>query len=189
MPRMPQVTARDLIRFLKSQGFVEDRQSGSHLTLWHDTKRRSITIPVHTGADIGRGLAVRILKDAGFTVEDYIRSRRVRALELGTERPHADDLAPACSGPPCRAPSTVSRACVVRRAPAARGRGIRRFPGRGGRAGSSARRRRRGGAGPPRSSTRGSPRRSTSWRAAADMSPLRAGDGEGAAARSRRHAC
>jgi len=29
---MPQVTARDLIRFLKSQGFIEDRQSGSHLT-------------------------------------------------------------------------------------------------------------------------------------------------------------
>jgi predicted RNA binding protein YcfA (HicA-like mRNA interferase family) len=29
MPRVPQVTARELIRFLKSQGFVEDRQSGS----------------------------------------------------------------------------------------------------------------------------------------------------------------
>jgi predicted RNA binding protein YcfA (HicA-like mRNA interferase family) len=36
MPRMPQITARDLVRFLKSQGFVEDRQSGSHLTLWHE---------------------------------------------------------------------------------------------------------------------------------------------------------
>ncbi len=34
MPRMPQVTASDIVRFLKSQGFVEDRQSGSHLTLW-----------------------------------------------------------------------------------------------------------------------------------------------------------
>ena len=32
---MPQVTARDLIRFLKARGFVEDRQSGSHLTLWN----------------------------------------------------------------------------------------------------------------------------------------------------------
>jgi predicted RNA binding protein YcfA (HicA-like mRNA interferase family) len=31
---MPQVTARDLVRFLKSQGFVEERQAGSHLTLW-----------------------------------------------------------------------------------------------------------------------------------------------------------
>ena len=75
MPRMPQVTARELIRFLKSQGFVEDRQSGSHLTLWHEEKRLSLTIPVHTGADVGRGLAIRILKDAGFLVEDYLRLR------------------------------------------------------------------------------------------------------------------
>src|SRR5207253_11495173 len=28
MPRMPQVRARELVRFLKSQGFIEDRQSG-----------------------------------------------------------------------------------------------------------------------------------------------------------------
>jgi hypothetical protein len=31
MTRMPQVTARELVQFLKAQGFVEDRQSGSHL--------------------------------------------------------------------------------------------------------------------------------------------------------------
>ncbi len=76
MTRMPQVTARDLVRFLKSQGFVEDRQSGSHLTLWHQARRRSVTVPMHTGTDIGRGLAARILKDAGFTVEDYMENQR-----------------------------------------------------------------------------------------------------------------
>jgi hypothetical protein len=32
-------------------------------------------VPVHTGVDIGRGLAVRILKDAGCSVEDYLRLR------------------------------------------------------------------------------------------------------------------
>jgi len=75
MTRMPQVTARDLVRFLKSQGFVEERQSGSHLTLWHEEREVSVTVPIHTGADIGRGLAARILKDAGFAVEDYLRLR------------------------------------------------------------------------------------------------------------------
>jgi len=73
MTRMPQVTARELVRFLKAQGFVEDRQTGSHLTLWHSQRNFSITIPVHTGCDWGRGLAIRILKDAGFTPEDYLR--------------------------------------------------------------------------------------------------------------------
>jgi predicted RNA binding protein YcfA (HicA-like mRNA interferase family) len=75
MPRLPQLTSRELIRFLKSQGFVEDRQSGSHLTLWHEGRWLSITVPVHTSADLGRGLAARILKDAGFSVEDYLRLR------------------------------------------------------------------------------------------------------------------
>jgi predicted RNA binding protein YcfA (HicA-like mRNA interferase family) len=71
---MPQVTARELIRFLKSQGFVEDRQAGS-LTLWHETGQIATTIPVHQGSDLGRGLAIRILKDAGFSVEDYLMLR------------------------------------------------------------------------------------------------------------------
>jgi predicted RNA binding protein YcfA (HicA-like mRNA interferase family) len=75
MARMPQVSARQLVRFLKSQGFVEDRQSGAHLTLRHPTRKITVTVPVHTGVDLGRGLAVRILKDAGCTVEDYLRLR------------------------------------------------------------------------------------------------------------------
>ncbi|MBI4966415.1 MAG: type II toxin-antitoxin system HicA family toxin [Desulfomonile tiedjei] len=70
MSRMPQVTARELI--LKAKGFVENRQSGSHLTLWHEERKLSITVPVRTGCEIGRGLAVRLLEDAGFTVEDYL---------------------------------------------------------------------------------------------------------------------
>ena len=72
---MPQVTASQLLRFLKSQGFVEERQSGSHLTLWRPERKVAVTLPVHTGSDLGRGLAVRILRDAGFAVEDYLRLR------------------------------------------------------------------------------------------------------------------
>jgi predicted RNA binding protein YcfA (HicA-like mRNA interferase family) len=75
MTRMPQVTATELLRFLKAQGFIEDRQSGSHLTLRHEERRVTITLPLHRGADIGRGLAVRILKDAGFSIDDYLRLR------------------------------------------------------------------------------------------------------------------
>jgi predicted RNA binding protein YcfA (HicA-like mRNA interferase family) len=75
MSRMPQVTARELVRFLKSQEFEEDRQTGSHLTLIHSKRHVTVTVPVHSGCDVGRGLAVRILKDAGFSVEDYFRLR------------------------------------------------------------------------------------------------------------------
>ena len=75
MPRLPQLTARELVRFLSPRAFVEDRQTGSHLTLWHDGRQVAVTIPVHTGTDVARGLASRILKDAGFPVEDYLRLR------------------------------------------------------------------------------------------------------------------
>jgi predicted RNA binding protein YcfA (HicA-like mRNA interferase family) len=75
MARLPQVSARELVRFLKAQGFVEDRQSGAHLTLRHGTRKVMVTVPIHSGSDVGRGLAVRILKDAGFSVDDYLRPR------------------------------------------------------------------------------------------------------------------
>ena len=75
MARMPQITAGELVRFLKTQGFLEDRQAGSHLTLWHPARKVSVTIPVHSGCDVGRGLAARILKDAGFSAEEYLRLR------------------------------------------------------------------------------------------------------------------
>ena len=64
------------MRFLKSQGFVEDRQAGAHLTLRHATRKITVTVPVHTGTDVGRGLAVRILKDAGFAVDDSAAAMR-----------------------------------------------------------------------------------------------------------------
>jgi predicted RNA binding protein YcfA (HicA-like mRNA interferase family) len=75
MSRMPQVTARELLRFLKARGFVEDRQSGSHLTLRHEGRKVSITIPIHQGCDIGRGLALRILRDSGFSVDEFLEGR------------------------------------------------------------------------------------------------------------------
>ncbi|HOC72169.1 MAG TPA: type II toxin-antitoxin system HicA family toxin [Candidatus Hydrogenedentes bacterium] len=75
MTRMPQITALELVQFLKSQGFAVDRQSGSHLTLWNEEKRRAVTVPMHAGCDLGRGLALRILKDAGFSLDDFLRLR------------------------------------------------------------------------------------------------------------------
>lgn len=75
MSRMPQVTAGEMVRFLRGQGFTEDRQSGSHLTLWHPEKQVAVTVPVHSGCDLGRGLAVHILKDAGFSIDEFIRLR------------------------------------------------------------------------------------------------------------------
>ena len=62
-------SARELIRFLLRQGYRRVRQTGSHLILEHPS-RKALVIPVHAG-DLPKGLFLKILKDAGFTLEDF----------------------------------------------------------------------------------------------------------------------
>jgi predicted RNA binding protein YcfA (HicA-like mRNA interferase family) len=63
------MTAREIVRVLERHGFEQVRQSGSHLILRHADGRR-VTVPIHKGKDLGRGLLSRIMKDADITVED-----------------------------------------------------------------------------------------------------------------------
>jgi predicted RNA binding protein YcfA (HicA-like mRNA interferase family) len=66
-------TTRELLRFLRHSGYKEVRQSGSHVILEHAGKPM-LVIPVHRGKDLPRGLFLRILKDAGFTLEEFRKS-------------------------------------------------------------------------------------------------------------------
>jgi len=75
MSRMPTIKASELVRFLKAKGFLEDRQRGSHLSLWQPENKIGVTVPLHSGTDLGRGITNRILKDAGITQQDYINWR------------------------------------------------------------------------------------------------------------------
>jgi predicted RNA binding protein YcfA (HicA-like mRNA interferase family) len=61
--------AKELLGYLRKQGYREKRQTGSHIILTHPT-RRMLVVPFHRG-DIPRGLFLRILKDAGFTERDF----------------------------------------------------------------------------------------------------------------------
>ena len=70
--KIPVITARKLVRALKRAGFVEDRQKGSHLTLINHKTNKTITIPVHTGADIGKGLLKNIIIASGLTISEFI---------------------------------------------------------------------------------------------------------------------
>ena len=54
---------------------VTNGAGGSTRARTLDTVTITVTLPMHAGCDIGRGLAVRILKDAGFSVDDFLRLR------------------------------------------------------------------------------------------------------------------
>jgi predicted RNA binding protein YcfA (HicA-like mRNA interferase family) len=71
---MPQVTAQEIVRFLRRHGFEDQRQRGSHLILVHPVNGRRGIVPMHRG-DLGRGTAQQILAGAGFSVDDYLRLR------------------------------------------------------------------------------------------------------------------
>ena len=64
-------TVRDLLQFLQSEGYQKVRQTGSHIILEHPSKRL-LVVPQHRG-DVPKGLLIRILKDGGFTFEEFLR--------------------------------------------------------------------------------------------------------------------
>jgi predicted RNA binding protein YcfA (HicA-like mRNA interferase family) len=73
--RFPVIRANELLKFLKSHGFAPLRQAGSHLTLYNQERDVAVTVPIHKGHDLGCGLTLRVLKDAGFTADDFLKWR------------------------------------------------------------------------------------------------------------------
>lgn len=62
--------ARDIIRALKMLGFHEIRQSGAHRFFKHPDGRTTL-VPIHGGADIGRGLLRQILREIKISPEEF----------------------------------------------------------------------------------------------------------------------
>ena len=71
MAKLPILKADELIRALERAGFQIVRQRGSHVRMKHPDGR-IVTVPVHPGRDIGRGLLRKILRDAELTREAFI---------------------------------------------------------------------------------------------------------------------
>lgn len=70
-PRLPNITAAQLVRALKHDGWVEIRQKGSHMTL--ERSGKVITVPMHASITLRRGTLKPILKQAGLTVDDLLK--------------------------------------------------------------------------------------------------------------------
>jgi len=71
MPPLPVISAKELIKFLVSKGFVFIRQKGSHQRYKH-SDGRAITIPVHGKDNLKRGLLNGILNELNLEVQELI---------------------------------------------------------------------------------------------------------------------
>ena len=70
--RLPQVTAREVIRALAKVGFYESRTVGSHVQLRKDGHRYIVTVPQHSQQRIRSGTLMAIIRGAGLTKEEFI---------------------------------------------------------------------------------------------------------------------
>lgn len=54
----------ELFKLLKRDGWVEIRQTGSHVMMEHPTKPEQLTVPNHGSKEVKKGLCNAILKQA-----------------------------------------------------------------------------------------------------------------------------
>lgn len=71
-PKLPRVTAADVVRALHRDGWYDSSQRGSHLYLRHATKLGKVTVPMHRG-DLQPATLGSILKQARLTTDELRR--------------------------------------------------------------------------------------------------------------------
>ena len=64
MPKLPRLTAKQIIKILEASGFVLDHVSGSHYIYYHPTDKRRAVVPYHRG-NLPLGTLISILRSTG----------------------------------------------------------------------------------------------------------------------------
>ena len=72
--RIPVVKPKEVLRALQRAGFFIHHTTGSHYILKHsakDKERLRVTVPYHN-KDLKRGTLDAIIKEAGYSIEEFI---------------------------------------------------------------------------------------------------------------------
>lgn len=69
MPKLPRLTAREIIAVLEKSGFSLARQSGSHM-IYKNAAGKRATIPFHGSKTLHPKILKSILRDAGLSSEN-----------------------------------------------------------------------------------------------------------------------
>ena len=73
MGRLPAISGKRVVQILARAGFVTDRIVGSHYVLMFvDDPARTVTVPVHGNRDLKLGTLRSIVRQAGFSVDEFI---------------------------------------------------------------------------------------------------------------------
>lgn len=64
--------AREVVKILQKLGFIQKRQTGSHLIMYHPKLKRIIPVPMHT-KELKKGLVKGIIKQAESTEKEFLK--------------------------------------------------------------------------------------------------------------------
>jgi predicted RNA binding protein YcfA (HicA-like mRNA interferase family) len=71
--RLPVISGKRVIQVLQRAGFVVERIVGSHHVLvYPGDASRAVTVPLHGNRDLKPGTLRSIIRQAGFTVEEFL---------------------------------------------------------------------------------------------------------------------
>ncbi len=70
MTRLPRITASELLRALRRDGWYPDRQKGGHIQMRHPEKAGRVTIPVHPGEIVKPKVLLTILVQASLSADE-----------------------------------------------------------------------------------------------------------------------
>ena len=73
MPKVPIISGEKLIKVLKKKGFILNRVTGSHHILVFQNQHLRVSVPVHKGKTLGKGITLAILKDAGINTDEFLK--------------------------------------------------------------------------------------------------------------------
>ena len=70
--KLPVISGKDAVKTFEKLGYVQIRQTGSHIRMKHisDNSKKPITIPNHRV--LGKGLLRKLLRDVEISVEDFV---------------------------------------------------------------------------------------------------------------------
>jgi len=69
--KLPLLDSQKVIKILQARGFHKIGQSGSHVQFKNE-RGTIITVPIHPGRKVGRGLLRKIIRDLEISKEEFI---------------------------------------------------------------------------------------------------------------------
>jgi len=72
MPRLRVLSASQVCKILKKHGFIEVRQSGSHIIMRRQLSGRGITVPVPNHSEIARGTLKSIIDQSEIPKAEFM---------------------------------------------------------------------------------------------------------------------